>query len=117
MMYLHFSASYYSQCSWLSAHTHTKTEQNKTPKPHTKKEKKINQKANKLSKSVYAVDQVFPNKGLQNASAGWKHRKAKKMLFTLSSVHNTGVLCHHYFNHYIRTLEVQKESVFLMVPQ
>lgn len=67
-MYLHFSASYYSQCSWLHTHTHTQ-----------KEEKKNNQKADTPSKSVYAADHVFPNKSLQNASAGWKHMKAKKM--------------------------------------
>lgn len=42
-------------------------------------EKKINQKAGTLSKSVYAADHIFPNKSLQNASAGWKQMKAKKM--------------------------------------
>lgn len=54
---------------FLVAHTHT----------HKKEEKKNNQKADTLSKSVYAADHVFLNKSLQNASAGWKHMKAKKM--------------------------------------
>lgn len=53
---------------FLVAHTHTQ-----------KEGKKNNQKADTLSKSIYAADHVFPNKSLQNASAGWKHMKAKKM--------------------------------------
>lgn len=53
---------------FLVAHTHTQ-----------KRKRKKNQKADTLFKSVYAADHVFPNKSLQNASAGWKHMKAKKM--------------------------------------
>lgn len=86
-MYLHFSASYYSQCSWL--HTHRKK----------RKRRKNNQKADTFSKSMNGPGHVFPNKSLQNASAGWKHMKAKKMQFTHSFIYNMGVFCHHYFNH------------------